>query len=220
MEQQVAARVAGTFFVIADVAGAAGSVLLDRDGETAIVTGAVLIFVMAIAVAMIPVALFPVLKRYSEALAQSYLVLRIVEALLLTVSAVAPLLLLTVHRQATAAGASEGPVAPALSQDDYWAGPYGQIAWGLSVVVLLSVLYRTRAVPRFISVWGLAGAPLYVAGQLLILYRVPAPLDTLTTVVTAQFAVNELALILWLLIRGLRPAPASELQPAAVPHAR
>ncbi|GAB1641840.1 DUF4386 domain-containing protein [Krasilnikovia sp. MM14-A1259] len=207
MNRQTAARVAGALFVIADVAGIGGKVLLDRENDAnAVITGAVLVFVMALAVAMIPVALFPVLKKQNEALALGYAVLRVIEALLLTASAVAPLLVLTVGRQPATTQPGLQPVAGALSMDEYWAGPFGQIAWSLSVMVLLYLLHRSRAVPRYISVWGLAGAPLYLASQLLILYGVAGPL---ATIVTAQFGINELVLVIWLLVRGLRPAPAA-----------
>jgi Domain of unknown function (DUF4386) len=229
MHRQVAARVAGTLFVIADVAGVGGKVLLSHQHDpdyfaraaeysSSIVTGAVLVFVMALAVAMIAVVLFPVLKKQNEALALGYAVLRSIEALLYSVFAVAPLLLLTLSRQYAQAVTPDRsglqPVADTLAKDDYWVGPFSQIAWSLSVVVLLFLLYRSNAVPRFISVWGLVGAPLYVANQLLILYNAPSLFSTLGAVVDAQFALNELVLVIWLLVKGFRPTPRLAPEPA------
>lgn len=166
------ARIAGTLFVIADAAGVGGALLLRERDST--VTGQLLILTMALAVAMIPAALYPVLREQNEALALGYAILRTIEAVLLTVS----------------------------PDDDRWAGPASQIVWSLSVMVLYSSLYKSRAVPRFITVWGLVGAPLYLASQLLILYRAPSVADP----ITAQFALNELVFALWLLLKGFRRA--------------
>jgi Domain of unknown function (DUF4386) len=134
------------------------------------------------------------------------------------VSAVAPLLLLTLSRQyaQTAPPDRSGlqPVADTLAKDDYWAGPFSQIAWSLSVMILLYLLYRSNAVPRFISVWGLVGAPLYLADQLLILYNAPSLFATPGDVVSAQFALNELVLVIWLLVKGFRPTPNLAPEPA------
>jgi hypothetical protein len=176
MSRQLAARVAGALFVIADIAGVGGA-LLFRDSST--VTGMLLILAMALAVALIPAVLYPVLKEQNEALAFGYAILRTIEAVMLIVSTMA-------------------------ADDDDRAGPISQIVWSLSVMVLLYLLFRSSAVPRFISVWGLAGAPLYLASQLLILYRAPSLFAPIEAAVTAQFALNELVLAIWLLVKGFR----------------
>jgi hypothetical protein len=68
------------------------------------------------------------------------------------------------------------------------------------------LLYRSRIVPRWISLWGLAAIPFYAAGGLLAVYAVSDSDSTTATLLDLPLAVQEMTLAVWMLARGFRPA--------------
>jgi hypothetical protein len=173
---------------------------------------------MAAAIAMIPPLIFPVLKEHGEGLALGYVVARSVEVVLLLPAAIGPLVLLA----ATSASAETGvPDAAAHFQTlriltrsyETWGPPVSSVFFCLSVVLLNYLLYRSRLVPRSISVWALAAAVPYLAGGFLVMFGLLTLSSTLYNVMTAPLALNEMVLAIWLLVRGFAPA-AETLRPA------
>ena len=72
------------------------------------IAGALLAIGAGVCCVLIAALLFPVLKRRNEGMALGYLGVRILEALTLFVTAISVLLLVTVGRQAVAAGSEAG----------------------------------------------------------------------------------------------------------------
>lgn len=90
-----------------------------------------------------------------------------------------------------------------------------QILWGLWLFPLAILVYRSGFLPRFIGVWlilnGFAYVAMSLAGLLLPQY------EEMVSNVAFPALLGELALMLWLVIRGARPpAPdAAAPSPAA-----
>jgi hypothetical protein len=82
------ARIVGVLYIIGTVAGMlslvlTGPILGDPDylvkvsaNESQIIAGALFVLIMGFALAMVPVMMFPILKKYNEALALGYVVFR------------------------------------------------------------------------------------------------------------------------------------------------
>jgi hypothetical protein len=91
-----------------------------------------------------------------------------------------------------------------------------QIFWGLWLIPLAMLVYRSRFLPRVLGVWLAANGFAYVAisltGLLLPQYE--------DAVVSVAFPVltGEVAFVLWLLIRGARELPLEENSLRAGPH--
>jgi hypothetical protein len=91
-----------------------------------------------------------------------------------------------------------------------------EIFWGLWLVPLGLLVYRSRFLPRFLGVWiilaGFAWVVLSLTGILLPQYQ-----DNVDTYAQPAFF-GEIAFMLWLLIRGARPPAldAAALSSAAV----
>jgi len=76
------------------------------------------------------------------------------------------------------------------------------IAFSLGALMFYYLFYQSRLIPRWLSVWGLAGAVLYVAAPLLDM------LGHGFGILQAPLAVAEIVLAVWLIARGLNsPAP-------------
>ena len=205
------AVIAGLLFIIGDVAGVL-SVFVTRgllDGPDALskiaanqdrlVLGALLVLVMGFALALVPVVLFPVFKKYNEVLALGCVVFRgALEAVAYMASAGAWLLLVELSREHVAASAG-APQFQALGA--LLAGPTPgylvSIAFSLGSLLFYYLFYQSRLVPRWLSVWGLAGAALYLASPLLDMFGHGFG------ILMAPLAVAELVLAVWLIVRGL-----------------
>ncbi|MEO8518159.1 MAG: DUF4386 family protein [Dermatophilaceae bacterium] len=70
-------------------------------------------------------------------------------------------------------------------------------------------MLRSRIVPRWIALWGLAAIPFYVAADLLAMYGVISCTSSAQVLMFMPLAVQEMVLAVWMIARGLRPAAAS-----------
>ena len=76
----------------------------------------------------------------------------------------------------------------------------------INALLLGSLMYRSRLVPRVIPVLGLIGAPLLIASVITTLFRT----DHQITVLALGFlpvAVWEFSLGVWLVVKGFKPSP-------------
>ena len=187
--------------------------------STALAWGSLLVLLGAASVISIPIALYPVLRKHHEALALGYVGARAVEGLLSLVGVVALQSLVTLgqHQEpgASAASSSAAALATVLVAAQDWAFQIGStIAFCLSALILSTLLYRTRLVPRFISVWGLIAATLWLATGALGLFGYS--FDATWYIWSLPIMTNELFLAVWLIVRGFRrtAAPSGRAVPA------
>ena len=113
-----AAIIVGVLFIAATVAGILSIVFgpnLDAPdylanlsaNENQVLIGGLFEFTMAVLIAGIPIFMYPILKKYNEALALGYVVFRTIEVLIFTVCAISLLTLLTLSQEFVIAGAPD-----------------------------------------------------------------------------------------------------------------
>ncbi|MGN6576888.1 MAG: DUF4386 domain-containing protein [Nocardioides sp.] len=179
----------------------------------AVVTGALLVLVMGLSLAFVPVVLFPVLRRVDEVLAIGYLVIRgAVETACYILAAVSLLLLLPLGEVAAAGSGTASPAGVRLGNvlvDSADIGALTALVFCLGGVMFYALLYRSRIVPRWVSLWGLAAIPLYVAAFVLAMYAVIGTNSTEQNLLVMPLAVQEMVLAIWMIARGFRPAADS-----------
>jgi hypothetical protein len=199
------ARVAGACFLIAMVASLAGAAILEpllgapelfpalREAGPFAVAGIALELVNAIAVILIAAAMFPILKRRHEGAAMAYFGLRIVESMACVLAAFMPIVLLALgNKVPDLSGASSLLLALRAGS----ANVLVVLFFCVGALVLYSLLLRTRIVPGFIAVWGLAAAVLIAASNIL-----PAGSAFLPALALPIIA-NEVFLGIWLIAKG------------------
>ena len=76
----------------------------------------------------------------------------------------------------------------------------------LGAVMFYVLLYRSRIVPRWIALWGLAAIPIYVAAYLLAMYGAIGDNSSELNLMLLPLAVQEMVLGVWMIARGFRPA--------------
>lgn len=228
MHHRNTARLVGFLFIVATVAGVV-SLLLQQPvtdapdvlvaaslNESRVATGALFELIMGIAVVAIAIVFHPVMRRFSERLALGYLAARTIEAVMFAIDIVALFVLLTLSRGLGSAGARAGSqlqtLGDLLQTGRDWTGNVpGTAAFALSALILNFVLYKARLVPRWLSVWGLGGAILYLAGGVMVMYGLE-PMATTHVVLVVPTAVQEMALAVWLIVSGFHE-PAFLLLP-------
>jgi hypothetical protein len=186
--------------------------VLGGGSATGVTCGALLEVALAVSCAGTAVALFPVAKRQSERAALAFLASRVVEACLILVGVISLLAILRLrHGGAGTAGANaDSLITASHTLLAVYDGTFllGQSLMPvMSALCLGSVLYRSRLVPRIIPAVGLIGAPLLLASDLAIFCGVYPQGTALAGLAALPIAAWEVALGVWLVVKGFRPSP-------------
>jgi len=212
------AIIVGLLFMIATAAGVLGSVffgpILDApdylinvsENENQMVILCLFILIMGFAVAGIGIMMYPILKKHNEALALGYVGFRVIEGVLFIVSVVSLLSLLTLSQEFVKAGAPDAShfqtLGTLLQEEQYWVYHMGTISFGLAAPIFYYLLYQSKLIPRFLSVWGLIGVPLWLAASLLIMFGSLTASSGLVMFLYLPIGVNEMVLAVWLIVKG------------------
>jgi hypothetical protein len=212
------ARMVGVLFITAMVAGMLRYVLFDpildapdylvdiSASKTQLIIGVLSFFVLAVALAGIAIVMYPILRKQNEALALGYVAARIVEGVLYIVAMLAILTLWTLSQRFVEAGAPDASYFQTLGElllaVRYWAY---NVLWpviiGLGSLMFYCLLYQSRLIPRWLSVWGLIGAPLFpVAWLSLFGPKISGPF-------LLPLVANEMVLAVWLIVKGFNSLP-------------
>ncbi|MGB3681920.1 MAG: DUF4386 domain-containing protein [Rubrobacteraceae bacterium] len=176
--------------------------------ETGLAAGAFFVLTMGLALAMIPVVMFPILKKHNEALALGYVVFRGgLEAVGYLAIATGWLLLVLVSQIYVQAEVSDASGFEALGALIFEAtaivgGYILAIVFCLGALMFNYLLYRTRLVPRWLSGWGLIAVVPYLATGLLAMLGIIPILSPIYTVPQVPLALQELVLAVWLIAKG------------------
>jgi hypothetical protein len=158
--------------------------------------GAVLVLLAGFALALVPVVFWPVGRRYNETLAMGYVVFRgALETVIYMLGALGWLLLIALSTQPDG-----GPIAGLVRTTEtvIW-DQLIPIPFALGALMFSVLLYQSRLVPRWLSVWGLVGAALYIVPPLGNMFGLSLG------VLMAPLAVQEMVLAVWLIAKGFTP---------------
>jgi hypothetical protein len=167
---------------------------------------------MGLALAMVPVIMFPILKSYNQALAVGYVVFRgALEAVTYLAFVIGWLSLPLISQEFIKASATDAYFFQSLG--DLVLEAHDQISHVLAIVFILgalmfyTVLFQSKLVPRWLSGWGLFAAIPYFVSGVLGLFTLPAPMSTIPMVLVLPMAVQEMVLAVWLIVNGFNSAP-------------
>jgi Domain of unknown function (DUF4386) len=174
--------------------------------DTPIIIGGVLEVIVALAGIGTAVVLFPVVKRQNEAVALGFVSARVLEAATIVAGVVALMSVVTL-RQA-GAGADALVTGQALVASYNWWFHLGQSLMPVVNALLLgSLLYRSRLVPRVLPVLGFIGAALLLASDLAVLFGLWDRVSALSATAALPIAAWEFSLGVYLTVKGFKPSP-------------
>jgi Domain of unknown function (DUF4386) len=76
------------------------------------------------------------------------------------------------------------------------------IIFGLGALMLYSLLYRSRLIPRWLSVWGFIAIILHLATGFLLLFALVTPMSTILLVMNLPIFLQEMVMAVWLIVKG------------------
>jgi hypothetical protein len=185
--------------------------ILSSGAHTGILVGGLLEVIVALAGIGTAVTLYPVLKRQHEGLALGFVTSRLLEGSMIFAGVVSLLSLVTLRHSPGAAGANAAAlVATSASHVAVynWTFLLGQsLMPAINALLLGTLLYRSRLVPRFLPVLGLIGAPLLLAADIATLFGGIGQHSSWALLGALPVAAWELSLGVWLVAKGFRTAP-------------
>ncbi len=180
--------------------------LLGSGPDTPALVGGLLEVIVALAGVGTAVILYPVVKRQHHGIALGFVGTRTLEGAGLIAGVVA--LMTVVSLRQAGVGAAGLVTAHALTSMYGWAFLFsGSLMPALNAMLLGSLLYRSRLVPRALPTIGLIGAPLLLASVIGVLFGAFSAVSAPALLLAIPIAVWEFSLGVYLVAKGFRPSP-------------
>jgi hypothetical protein len=190
-------------------------------GSSASVTWAAVLDVLcAIAGIGTAVVLYPVTRRQSAISALGFVTSRVIEAAVMFVGSMSLLAVVTLRDEPVGNATSMLSTAKSLVAVHDWTFVFGPgLAPAFSALLLGSVLYRSRLVPRIIPAVGLLGAPLLFAATTMSIFGIHEQVSVSAMLMALPIAAWEFSVGVWMTVKGFRPSPVTAELDATQPHA-
>lgn len=217
----------GILFIIGTVSGILSGVVtapirtdaaypLNVDaGEPQWITGTLFVLLMGLALAMVPVLLYPIFRKHNETLAFGSVLFRgVFETICQILLVISMFLVLNVSDLYEKAGATDASNLQALGSMLVSAGEWIQmisgIVFSIGTLMIFILFYQTRLIPRWLSGWGVLGALLYFTAKIISMFD---PLHTAPLIESGigqlmiPTAIQEMVFAVWMIVKGFSPAP-------------
>lgn len=180
-----------------------------------ITAGAFLTLLMGISLVGMTVFLYPVLRKASKELAMGMVLFRgALEGVFYCISTLTFLTLIAVSNNYIATG-SDSTVLQSLGNLLYQfaslTAPVSSIIFLIGATCIYLVFYRTRLIPRWVSVWGFIGVATSMAAALLNFFHVDPGIGFYLEMVIAP---QEIVMAVWLVIKGFNHEAVRKLDDA------
>ena len=199
----------GALVFVEPILGSPDYLTLASANSTKLLVGALLEMLNGVAYLGIAVFMFPIFKKRFESLALGYIAFRVIEFVAQILSDLSPMALISLSEQYLKAGSPVGSsfqvLGSLLLAERFWAFQMVAITLSLGAFLFYTMLYKTRLIPRFISIWGFLGAAIVLINTILDMVGIPP--GNLGFVML----LNELFLGVWLIVKGFNePETAAE----------
>lgn len=180
------ARVFGVLFILVFLFYGIGSGMVDElaaspdalmqitNNKVQVVVGIILLAVLhSMGNIGLAAIMFSIVRQYSTAKAYGYLLFATMATVMLTIGGVFLWQLLPLS-DAYASAANKDcmeQLAAACRQGNAVSYQLGMAMWAVGGVLLASILYKTKLVPRWLSIWGIVGYIIFFAGTIAELFQ-------------------------------------------------
>ncbi|HYK73116.1 MAG TPA: DUF4386 domain-containing protein [Pseudoneobacillus sp.] len=214
-----AAKIVGVLFILAAVTAVIGLNFYDPilngpdylikgpEHANQVILGALMELILVVSVVGTATTMFPVLRKYNETIALWHVCFRFLEAIIITVGIISVLSLLTLCQEFVAAGAqdpasfqSSGIILKAIHDWAFMLGPLFML--GINTLMYSYIFFKTKLVPRFISILGMTGATSVFICSLFVMFGVFDQISFWGAIMAVPVAANEMILAVWLIVKG------------------
>jgi len=177
-----------------------------------IVVAALFVLLMGLALALVPIMLFPLLKKYNEVLAIGYVVFRgALETALYIGMTIGWLMLIALGLEYVKAGAPAESYFQTLGTlvlaGNEVMSTILIIVFSLNALMLYTMFYQSKLIPRWISIWGFIAILLHLTTAFLLLFGIVESSDMSTLMIfNFLILVQEMVMAVWLIVKGFNPA--------------
>jgi hypothetical protein len=219
MNSKKSAKIVGVLFILAAVTAVIGLNLYNpilngsdylitgSEHRSQVITGALMELLLVVSAIGTATTMFPLLRQYNETIALWHVCFRFLEAIIITVGVISVLSLLTLSQEFVAAGApdsssfhSSGIILKAIHDWTFMLGPLFML--GINTMMYSYIFYKTKLVPRFISILGMTGAISVFICSLFVMFGVFPQISFWGAVMAVPVAANEMILAVWLIVKG------------------
>ncbi len=179
--------------------------ILGSGPDTNVFIGVILELIVALTGIGTAVALYPLLKKQSGSVALGLVGSRVLEAGTIFAGTAFLLSIVTLRQSGVGADALITGRALVTLYDRIFLVGQGLIP-AVNDLLLGYLLYKSRLVPRALSIIGIIGAPMLVAGHLLVMFGAIGQRDPSTFIFAVLVALFEFSLGLWLIFKGFNPS--------------
>ena len=213
---KIAGRYFGIFFILTFLSYGIGSGLIDSiiktpDYLSNVFANQIQIIIGVILMALIhtflniglPIIVLPILKPHNKYLAYGYLSAAIAATVVLAIGTIFLLLLLPLSEEFAKVGSTTIPnietLGILLKKGGSFSYHMGMALWSIGGLMFVSVLYKSKLIPRLMSVWGIIGYIFLLSGSILELLEHNDIVEISSVIPGGLF---EITLSIWLIIKG------------------
>lgn len=215
---RLTARITGLLFIIATAAPllsvafvppifgpeSIDNVILLADNEMSTRLGILLEFTMAVAVASIPIVMYPLLKKLNPTMALGYVAGRLVEGIMFTLGAICMLALLAQSKgavQTFAVDTTWTQISLILLSIRSAESIFAQFTFSMGSLMFYYMLYKAKLIPRWLAGWSLIGAVLFLASAFLVMFGLDSG-SSLYIGLNAPGGLGEMVFAGYLILKG------------------
>ena len=186
---------------------------------TGAIWGGVLEMIVALAGIGTAIVLYPVVKRQNQALALGFVGIRVLEAATIVSGIVIVMSMVTLRQDG--AGPESLTTGKVLVAMHNWTFLTGQgFLPAVSAVLLGTLLYKSRLVPRALPLLAFVGAPLLTISFIATLFGFWTQVSPQSGLLTIPDALWEFSLGVYLIVKGFKPSPiTADMVAAGTPPA-
>jgi hypothetical protein len=174
--------------------------------------GAFLTLMMGISLVAMTVFLYPVIRKASKELAMGMVLFRgALEGIFYFVTTLNILTLVAIGNEYIATGADSATlqsIGNVLYQFENLKAPVSSIIFLIGATCIYLTFYRTRLIPRWLSVWGLIAVVTSMAAALLNFFHMDTGYGFYLEMVMFP---QELVMAVWLIVKGFSPSALAAL---------
>lgn len=185
--------------------------ILSTGPDTSAIIGGILEVIVALTGIGTAVVLFPILKKQSETLALGLVAARILESSSIFVGVAFLHAIVTLRQTGAGPDAVMSAHTLAILYDRMFLLSQSFMP-AICDMFLGYMLYRSRLVPRALSMIGIIGGPLLLVGYFAVLFGFLGQHDPLAGLSAVLVALFEFSLGIWLIVKGFNPAAIAELE--------
>jgi hypothetical protein len=212
--------IAGSLYFIGTVAGvfsisiAADSpdyLLKASANSNQVLLSALFQFIMTIAYVGFAIVLYPILRKQMESLALGFLSFRIIAAVLNIIGFICLLLILSLSQQYVKTGTPDSSYFQILGDllrtcRDFVNHVAMIFATSVGGLMFYLLLFKTKLIPRWLSLWGLFGTLFTILASLLVMFKMIDILTSTYLVLNLPLILLEIVLAIWFMVKGFNPS--------------